>query len=785
MKRESLTSVNLNFGTGSNHTASTTSVVGAKDLAPSDSDALGSVVGKLGARVDFSNPQLTKLFSQFIMTERTESKDGVKTIIQRKFTDRISLLLKSHVILVRGKDLAPTGATTFEGLVADFAECPNSPVASFGKQGFTQHGAALVIGNIYNEISDTINSTGEKISLVYQSQQFVPELSHNVEYVPSSYIENPDFSNSNIKYGYRLADFRFALNKVGVPVVGLPNRTDILFQNSGTLESVIGSIASSLGMFWYVNPLSGTVEFISSDRASSLSITNPLKISGENIIDCSFTESALAPIIINSYMATTSLEKISHDISERQRVARFRPIDFASQKDKYEMSFDDETLGIYYGAAAAGALNELTFDTLSFTSEKEPKFGKFFPKFNRANHKEEKKWDELIVEEKSRKDAKDNYKGSFDLEKGKFIPTKLDSGKWNDMPSKSQAFEAIKQALGLLVNKFYVSNAYSDWKVKRMQFSSSDVNISGPYPSDTQVKNIEGLSKLAAIIKVLKKEEDDQDDKTPELTVGDLASMAGCSGLGDYHFIGIKAEPNLNTPVKSNDYAKFSKKNIELYTTPTSLTYLGIQETLFDNLEKIIDRSEELYKVRKDKNLLLDTIRCPYTRTKVPVNELYSSDGTIDREEEDSLDKSDSGSGKSEGQIKDLFDKFNYVKTSLKLNGATGDVKNPVSLDIKQGKGAEVNALMAANFGQRASGKNLASSSRTLVGLVIPTFSIVISGISISLGGSGITTTITESTKKLLPVDTDIVVGDHGKATKTTSSGLSGLSAGQRNTLGL
>ena len=48
MNRESLISVNMNFGNGSGHTASTTSIIGAKDLE-SGGETLGSVIGETGS----------------------------------------------------------------------------------------------------------------------------------------------------------------------------------------------------------------------------------------------------------------------------------------------------------------------------------------------------------------------------------------------------------------------------------------------------------------------------------------------------------------------------------------------------------------------------------------------------------------------------------------------------------------------------------------------------------------------------------------------------------------
>jgi len=797
MSQEALTSVNLNFGGGSNHTASTTSVIGAKDLGKSNKDSLGTVTGPVGKRVDFSNTRLGDIFNQFVVTEKTTIKDGTKTIIQRKYTDRISLLLKANCIIVRGKDCGPrlSGLGSFQGLVADFSECTGSPVPSYGQQGAQSFGGATVLGNIYSEISDSVQigglPDGQKISLIYQGGYFKPELSHNAQYVPNTYINDPDFSNAVPKYGYTLTELVGALSDNGIPLSGLPSSSNILFENSGTFESVIGSIASSLGMYWYVDPFTGTVQFVSSASATLYDVTDPTKLEGLNITNASYTESALSPVVVNSYMSTTAIKENNTDISERQRIARFRPIDVTAS-DKASLTIGEDVLGLYYSAAASGSLTDKVFDVLAYRAKETPDFGKLMAKDWEPADKKKKSWQEVIVGPESRQEAEDTYKGRFDLKKGVFYATRSSpSGKWDDLPSKSAAFQTVKDALGLFVNKFYVSNSYSDWKARRMQWGSSDVSISGPYPSDTEIKDIEALKSLAGLVKILKDEKEDAETgdsaskKNQAITIGDLADLAGCTGNGGYHFVGVKAQASLNVPTSSNDFTKFRKEYVEMWSSPQSLSYFGIEEALDKEIKDIIGRSQALYKLRKDKKLFLQTARCPYTRSKTPVNALYGSDGKIDEDSEDALDKNDAGSGRPEGQINDLFDKFNYVDSKIQTNGSSGDPLVPVTLDVKKGKGAEIKALIGANFGGRSSKKRLKSSSRTMVGLVVPEFSIIISGISIQLNSGGITTTITESTKKLLPVDTDILVTLDGKSVKASNNPMGGFSAGQRNAFDL
>lgn len=783
MNKESLITINMNFSNGSGHTASTTSVVGAKDLEEGG-ESLGTVIGEVGSRVDFSDARINKLFSQFQTIEKTISKDGTKTTISRKFNDITSLKLKSHFIAVRGKDTSPKGAGSFDGVVYDYSECPNSPVSSFGKQSPRKVGGGLIIGNIYNEISDTDEITGDKISLIYQGGVLDTDLSYNsASGEVSSYSNNPDLSKSEIKYGYKLRELITALGMAGIPVIGLPSRGDILFENSGTIDSVLSSIASSLGLYWYVNPLNSTVVFISSAIAVTYQISNPLTLTGVNLQSCSFTENALAPVIANSYMTNTAPVKSTPDESSKQRIARFKPVDILGKIG--DLSIPKETYKVFYGADCSGALTPLVFDAISYTlatEDKPPDFGKFYKPTFKLTEKKAKEWLKIFVTKgaagkKLAASAAAAYKGPLQLEQCKFIDTRtVGLGPDNLRPSDSKAYQVIKDAFFYLNNKIYMSNKFSKRKAQRMQFSSSDLSITGPYETNIKVNKIEGLKKVVSLLKA-------NGVKTDNFTLDNIIeATGGIKGSGGYVFIGQKTVANNNVVEEDNvdDYIDFTNKNISSYTHATGLPYYAIFDELYDDIiPKNISKSKVLFGKRRSKDALLESIRCPYTRTKLPVNEILGN-----RKAEQDLDDADAEEDEETSQITDLFDKKNYVQTSLMLNGASGNIKTPVSFDVKKGKGVEINALQSFNYGGRSK-TFLQSSSRTIVGLFIPNqFSIVMSGLSYSLSGGSLTTTVKESTQKLLPIDDTIIVGDSMRSYRTGSIS-SRFSAAQRNFLGL
>jgi len=108
---------------------------------------------------------------------------------------------------------------------------------------------------------------------------------------------------------------------------------------------------------------------------------------------------------------------------------------------------------------------------------------------------------------------------------------------------------------------------------------------------------------------------------------------------------------------------------------------------------------------------------------------------------------------------------------------------------VTHGSIAEVKALQVeAAFINTLPRQPMTSASRTYFSLKIPTeseYNITMNSVSIKLnGGNGISTTISESNKDLIPEDDSIVVGQFNKAVNQRSSS-NKFSARQKNFFGL
>ena len=334
--REGITKVDLNFtNAGGGHTASVTSLLNPKSVETGED--LGIVVGELGETNNFSNPKITEMLGNFICTQKTTSAGPTKKAITRRYVDRTSLLLESYIVLVRGVNSGPDGGKNFEGPVPYFTEVTNTPLKPFRSQGPRVEGSIIYLGKVYN-VESAANFQGVKISLVYHNRQLKENLSLNTEFVNGTYKAAPDLSQYDLKFGYTLSDFRSALNSVGLAVNGLPSDDRILFETSGTLGSVVSSIAGTLGYFWYVDPKSGSINFINSEVASQIPIDNYTDTTNSNIVSASFTESTIFNKIVNVYNGSTEKDSNNPKDDDRPRPIFFKRCRF-------------ETLGIHKKAS--------------------------------------------------------------------------------------------------------------------------------------------------------------------------------------------------------------------------------------------------------------------------------------------------------------------------------------------------------------------------------------------------------------------------------------------------
>jgi hypothetical protein len=844
---ETIVSLDINFSNGGgSHSASIKTVLKAKDL--SNDEELGSLIGSSSKRTTFSNEKIQTLMNNFIEVEKTISQDGTKKSISRKYQDVTSLKLKSHCFLVRGRDCHPNDKgltsgsrgsrdamrTTTGGVqwnkspssnpsyqfsssnsfgageyatIPYFSQLPNSPVTAadqkYPYRSPKLFGSSIIIGNIYNEES-SVTTSGKKTSLTYLQQDLKEELSYNVEEVSDFYKKNPDLANYDLKYGYTLSEAKIGFAQAGISIFGLPeSSTDkVLFDQSGTLDSVLSSIASKYGYYWYVDPFTmGSVYFVSSEASSQLSVINPLSQSGASqskYLNASFSENFIKPKIVNAFSSSIEKNEQTFEFSQGERYSRFHQLDLK----KFLKTFGISTslFKSFYGLFVSGKFDAETFDAIAITAQSGTK-GKIDWSKTNGTGEDDSWWkdsiplssidsqdfNQIVPADNLRTMLADENDHPFNLKKGNYIEISTLAGTTIVRPSTLPIFSALQRMYSLLTNNIYFSDKFSNWKAKRMNWGSSPMSISGPFAleatgeeSAVKIKDVDALQSFNALL-VQRSEKD--------VSLDYAFNKTEAKGIGTHCFIGTVSRNERqvgNKNAKDFDYDLFNEQNYIIYTNPDNKkTYVGVSLKIKNSIVSLLSSSGKIANgvmdVKNKSNP--HTLKAYYTRSKQPTNQ---EEGEGSRGEEEERSSTQSGLDAIQQRLDEIAERFDIRYYSLNNNGASGSPLSPVTLDIKNGSISDIWALEGSSFPSRMSkGPSLKSSSRTIVGLSLPnTFKVTISSISIQLAESGITTTIAESTQKLIPPNEQIIIDSNGMSLSSNRSSLL-FSASQKNFLGL
>ena len=780
--KESIQKIDLNFTNGGGgHTASVSSIVNAKSL--DGSEGLGIVVGELGEINSFSNNKISNIMSNFVCTSHSVGADPTKKVVSRKYTDRTTLKLNSFAVLVRGRDCGPE-TLEYEGPLPYFSEVLGSPLNPFKPKPpvVDRENSVIMIGKIYNyEAAATFN--GVKITLVYQEHKLKTRLSLNDELVSAKYkgivndeggfFGGPDLAKYDLKFGYTIKELKEALRRVGLTVSGLADNEDILFENGGTLNGVLGTVASYLGYFWFVDPSTGNITFINTAQASSFPITDYTKTTDENIINASFTRSTSPTKLVNVYTGTAEKQEnqASNDGNSRTRKMVFKRVFL---ENLAEAVIDKRIIEMYFAIFNQNKpdriFDKFTYALLNMNMErpngvipfkrrlKQDKvlnFGKYYQDklethkldwyFN-ANDKNNNSiaTNEVKAQEKANRDTKLVNLDRF-TDKFRYIPLrKKDFNTGVTEPSKSELYSFL-DLFYQFAGGFFISNGYTEYKADRCSFSNNTkVSVIGPHHKRTRLDEIEELGDLVDWFKSL---------GIPVPTIGQMAKATNgkAKTISDFFFVGIR-QIKKREKFKDDDAVDFAPldKQTEIHKFNQfgyNYSHFGGPSKFINNgrfitaLFDIIKQSKENYENSIEEK---SRIRLPYVRTQTRTQD---DDPDGEEAEDDAIAESPSGAQ----QESDLFDRFDL--RSFEVKGPRHDILNKITLSKYNGSVTEMNALKKARVNYDNAAEEPKSSSRTVYGLEIPDLNATTNSISISVGSNGIQTTINESTIKLIPPD--------------------------------
>jgi hypothetical protein len=800
MSQEILTSLDVVFAaSGGTHSAATTSVAGDNRIG----EGVGNILGSVGERPRFSKKELNRLLGNFVIDSVTTTNNDTSTTIKRDYVHRISLIMDSHLILVRGIQASPilNKVPEYSGPIVKYGEMPK--ITRSGIRVIPAHiklpvsgkepkllGNVLVIGKTYNTISTQLEDNTRSY-VVYHNEKLIEELSDNPDASLGSSIfvgngESPQ--NAELKYGYTIAELKSALSLIGISISGLPEKENIIFDSSGTVRDVVSDVANTLGYYWYVDPLSSnSISFVSSSYAVSIEVENPTT-SGENLLNASFTESLWPNQNVLSVITNTETPKGYTVNYPRQGTKKpFYQIDILS----YFTEDAKRAVAIFYGYFSSGDGGG-QFDKIVYTALTAPTALKYVLASGLyLNGYTEGDLDltSQTLDDIFNGDPDEKYQDSpvFGSRSGsvfnKLISLKYAEGNQEEetdkkkmipKPSDSKLFTAVS-TVAKFVNGFYISYPMSKARSSTTTFSSSSHNILGPFRGDKKLSEISEVSLFASFADIVRNKAskdkaaetgDDAVEPSP-LTVQNLFQATGAprkpavSGTSSYFFIAINNQPFENELFEEGgalDYTSLEEE-VEMPSFGDSVPRIGYKNSG--------TREGLIQKLVQSRDLLLKKWDKDNKKT------FYAT-----RTNNDSDKSGEGGQDAEEGLDYELFNYniFNYQsynQSRLKLQSFNGSLN-------------EIKHLQEAHLSSAASAPEKAlSNTKTTLGLNIPeNFGMEIGSISVNIGGDGVQTTVSKSNYSFITPSQDVIKSD-GKKVNITTNMLGMLRPRQRSFLKL
>lgn len=808
----SITNIEINFAAnGSSHSATITEIVGGVSCGDKSVEMISS--SKIGKASQVNNSEINELLKNFLLESKTTSKDPRTTKVEYKYIDRVSELLERYVVLVRGitapaitrqfsgqdsflnESADPNGKLKFSGPVYACSELPQrafGPREEYVPTSMLETDGRYMENNVYKDESRNLLIIGASYSVVSQdirnqksfqvyngrSNQKIDVLSLDSEFTKRVPVKTPlgrtasidptqsqqiDATKATLRYGYTAKEFFFALEAVGVEFEENPltDKGDNLFETSGNLRDCLSDIASYYGFYWYVNLGSdgGVIKFISSKEASELEITDPLKLTDENITSCSFTEGGRSPFTVASYMGTTApyTEGWSHDATSRIRQLAFSRVDmhkfFPSEGQAADFI---KVAQLFYPFFCSGAtLSDQSFDkyflmAMHLSDETIfPSLGSLYPA-TLAERGQVKRYEELVNSSSLNAKLNETFKPYIDLRNTLYYSFQSTESKAMPFPSDTPIYKALEDYYSLF-GTLYISNGVSGTFKDRHDSTGGQISVIGPFPATQKLKDTEELSAFYDLARVFDPAGADA------ITILGIANHADIAvGIGEpsekyFYFARAPLKPVKKVVAEENLYEECIL-DFNVANSTGSTNKIAINERLKENIKNAFKGSALQFQQAVKR--LKDSYRITFSRIEV------GQDGT-------------SGEGEKENfpiefvyQKVKSFGRQKFCKTELKnFSGSIQDIQILANAEDEE-LGVVQNDLL--------------SSTISYAGLQIPdTIDITLDSISLSFSESGITTTVSKSNKNLIPLDQNLVI-NKAKASSTFNY-RQGFSAGAKN----
>ena len=324
----------------------------------------------------------------------------------------------------------------------------------------------------------------------------------------------------------------------------------------------------------------------------------------------------------------------------------------------------------------------------------------------------------------------------------------------------------------------YVSSAMFESRSKKTRVvKDQGLSMHGPFHKNELVANCEGLGELAAWLNRF------SIFNRKAKRIRDLAGVANQLGVdrGNFYWVGLK--PWAFLPPK-----ELEKETLKWETLNDSTEIRQVKQAGDTMLGHSIELEKPDILTFLYAHFILPSVK-RYGKAIIKEQlQLTTVSGDPEMEGVDDEDEGNKilvGEPADQEELKELLQRYDLK--SFRIDAPTTEQYTPLNLSVANGSTVEMKALRDAMLKdyQSMNIKPLKSSSKTIYGLEIPSqFNITTNSFSIKVGSDGITTTIGESTLKLLPPDQQFVISQ-GMEVIGTPSINPRLRASQRNYFGL
>lgn len=494
----SLTNFDINFGFNGEPTTASASFIQKSKLC--GDPQITPDKGSLGDTLNTGRKEIDDIISDFVIVQKTTSKESGFKKISYEMVDRQAKRLESIAVLVRGIT-APSTQSLTNSLNQDFKR-----IYSFAE---TTLAADLKIGEFgltsVDKITDTLYVIGRTFSVVSADwEEF-----HGTNYYAGGTVvgqtpkgEFPNIIknlisynqfNATLKYGYYLSDLKKLVITAGYSIQGFPEDSNFVTMDfGGSLKEILSSVASLYGLYFIVR--GNTIRFFGNSNLSSLEIPNFVEDTDANIISANhsldFSGRSSVGVIRGSESPKTP--ETTESNGGRNRQLRFFNLSldklfFNNESDKIRFLMGLFTFFLWSGDKDA-------FDAIITTLMTEKKdvikgedfkklYGEDATSFEKVEKKDMAKTKEIdeIIANNLHFDKYDNY---YKVNNG--LPMM-------EMPSNTKLYTVLKNGIASY-GSIYISNPVSKNFSENYELSSANgYNVIGPYIDSTKISDIPEL----------------------------------------------------------------------------------------------------------------------------------------------------------------------------------------------------------------------------------------------------------------------------------------------------